>query len=155
MQYSALPTFPGQLLFQDGYFLKRPYFEQELLFQNSYFFTTYFFKRDAILQLRFLSTSVSNEVSSISAGYSKSLGILSCVYIIAQIRVIDRVHVVSRLHKVLWNCYFLGKLLFQSFFFLRSLPFQCSYTLSPELHFQKILFFRTANFQQLTSFLQL
>ena len=52
-------------------------------------------------------------------GCSESLGVLSCVSIIAQSRVIDKVYLVSRLHKVLCNCYFLSKLLY----FLRTPTF--------------------------------
>ena len=37
-QYSALPTFPGELIFQSVYFFKRRYLLQQLPFQKSYFF---------------------------------------------------------------------------------------------------------------------
>ena len=53
-------------------------------------------------------------------GYSKSLGILSCVSIIAQNRIIGKVCLISRLYKILWNYNFLSKLLFYSLYFLRT-----------------------------------
>ena len=86
-------------------------------------------------------------MSLIPVSYSKSVGVLSFVSIIAQSCTIGKVYLISRLHNALWNCYFLSKLLFQSLYFLKFL----TYTLSQELLFQKIQFFRTANFQQLTS----
>ena len=76
---------------------------------------------------------------------SKSVGVVSCVSIIAQSCAIDKVYLISRLQNALWNCCFLSKLLFQSLYFLKVL----TYTLSQELLFQKMQFFRTANFQQL------
>ena len=45
---------------------------------------------------------------------------LTCVSIIAESRVIDKVYLISWSQKVLWNCYFLRKLLFQSLYFLRT-----------------------------------
>ena len=86
-------------------------------------------------------------MSSIPVSYSKSVGVRSCVSIIAQSCAIGKVYLISRLHSAPWNCYFLSKLLFQSLYFLKFL----TYTLSQELLFQRIQFFRTANFQQLTS----
>ena len=84
-------------------------------------------------------------MSLIPVPYSKSVGVLSCVSIIAQSCAIDKVYLISRLHNALWNCYFWSKLLFQSLYFLKVL----TYTLSQEVLFQRI--FRTANFQQVTS----
>ena len=55
-------------------------------------------------------------MSSIPVSYSKSVGVLSCVSIIAQSCAIDKVYLISRLQNALWNCYFLSKLLFQSLF---------------------------------------
>ena len=118
-QYSALPTFSGKLLSQSSYFFKRSYFSQQLPFQKSYFFTTYFFKRDTISQLRFLSTATHPIYQLII----KSVRVLSCVSIIADIRIIDKVYLISLLHKVLWNCSFLNKLVFQSLYFLRTPTF--------------------------------
>ena len=86
-------------------------------------------------------------MSSIPVSYSKSVGVLSCVSIIAQSCAIDKVYLISRLQNVLWNCYFLSKLLFQSVYFLKDL----TYTLSQEPLFQRMQFFRTSNFLQLTS----
>ena len=86
-------------------------------------------------------------MSSVPVSYSKSVGVLSCVSIIAHSCAIDKVYLISRLQNALWNCYFLSKLLFQSLHFLKVLT--C--TLSQELLFQGMQFFRTANFQQLTS----
>ena len=66
-QYSALPTFSGELPFQRGYLLKRRHLLQQLPFQKSYFFTTYFFRRvifhryNSFPQLNFpLNLSVGN-----------------------------------------------------------------------------------------------
>ena len=36
-----------------------------------------------------------------------------CVFIIAESRIIDRICLISWLHKVLWNCYFPIKLVFE------------------------------------------
>ena len=74
------------------------------------------------------------------------MGVLSCVSVIAQSCAIDKVYLI-RLRNALWNCYFWSKLLFQSLHFLKLL----TYTLSQELLFQRMQFFRTANFQQVTS----
>ena len=86
-------------------------------------------------------------MSSIPVSYSKNVGVLSCVSIIAQSCAIDKVYLISRLQNARWNCYFWSKQLFQSFYFLKVL----TYTHSQELLFQRMQFFRTANFQQLTS----
>ena len=85
-------------------------------------------------------------MSSIPVPYSKSNGVLSCVSIIAQSCAIDKVYLVSRLQNALWNCHFLSELLFLSLCFLNVL----TYNLSQELLFQRMQFFRTANFQQVT-----
>ena len=79
-------------------------------------------------------------MSSRPVSYSKSVGVLSCVSIISQSCAIDKVYLISRLQNAPWNCYFLSKLLFQPI-----------HTLSQELLFQRMQFFRTANFKQLTS----
>ena len=78
-------------------------------------------------------------MSSRPVSYSKSVGVLSCVSIISQSCAIDKVYLISRLQNAPWNCYFLSKLLFQPI-----------HTLSQELLFQRMQFFRTANFQQVT-----
>ena len=83
-------------------------------------------------------------MSSIPVLYSKSNGVLSCVSIITQSCAIDKVYLVSRLQNALWNCHFLSELLFLSLCFLNVL----TYNLSQELLFQKMQFFRTANFRQ-------
>ena len=75
------------------------------------------------------------------------MGILSCVSVIAPSCAIDKVYLIIRLQNALWNCYFLSKLLFQSLDLLKLL----TYILSQELLFKRMQFFRTANFQQLTS----
>ena len=85
MQLSALPTSPT---FHTSYFFRRATFLQHT-FSNCIFSRIY---------ASYLS--VSNCVSSIPGGYSKNLGVLSCISNIAQNRVIDRVYLISRLHKV-------------------------------------------------------
>ena len=45
------------------------------------------------------------------------MGALTCVSDIAQSQIIDRVHLNSRLCKVLQNCYFVMKLIFESLLF--------------------------------------
>ena len=65
-------------------------------------------------------------MSSVPVSYSKSVGVLSCVSIIAQSWTIDKVYLISRLQNVElepWNCYFLSKLLFQSLYFLKALTY--------------------------------
>ena len=86
-------------------------------------------------------------MSSIPVSYSKSVGVLSCVSIIAQSCAIDKVYLISSLQNAPWNCYFLSKLLFKSLYFLKFF----TYPLSQEPLFQTMQFFRTVNFQQLTS----
>ena len=81
----------------------------------------------------------------IPVSHSKSVEALSCVSVIAQ--TLDKVYLSSRLPNALWNCYFLSKLLFQSLYYLKVF----TYTLSQELLFQRMQFFRTAIFQQLIS----
>ena len=81
-------------------------------------------------------------MSSIPVSYSNSVGVLSCVSIIAQSWAIDKVCLISGLQNAPCNCYFLSKL-----YFLKVL----TYTLSQELLFQRMQFFITANFQQPTS----
>ena len=138
-QYPALPTFSGSRI--------------------AYFF--YIFRRATFSQLRFLYTATfpiyqlviksTRWLGTVKVG-SSFLGIYYC----SQSHVINKVYLIIWLHKVLWNCYFLMMLLFQSIYFLRSPNFSKQlYTLSQELLFQQMLFFRTANLQQLTSFSQL
>ena len=86
-------------------------------------------------------------MSSIPDPYSKSVGVLSCVSIIAQGLAVIKVDLINRLHNVLRNCYFFGTLLFKCLYFLKDL----TYSLSQELPFQRMQFSRTANFQQVNS----
>ena len=48
------------------------------------------------------------------------MGFFPCVYIIAESHIRDKIYLISWLHKVLWTCYFLIELLFQSIYFLRT-----------------------------------
>ena len=72
--------------------------------------------------------------------------VLFCISAIAQSRIIDKTYSISWLHKVLWNIYFLMKLLFEKATFseppLFKDPyfFQSSYTFLQELHLEQQTF---------------
>ena len=99
-------------------------------------------------------------MSSIPVSYSKSVGVLSCVSIIAQSWTIDKVYLISRLQNVElepWNCYFLSKLLFQSLYFLKALTYTLgvhrvmhySENLSIKYHDQNFWALNRTNYRQM------
>ena len=86
---------------------------------------------------------------------------LPCVSIIAESRIIDKIYLISWLHKVLWNCYFLIKLLseqatssepllFKEPFFFQSKLFRKSYYFSEDAVYWNSSFL-TANLEFLNS----
>ena len=82
-------------------------------------------------------------MSSIPVPYNKSVLVLSCVSIVGQGRAIDKVYSISRFSNVLWNCYFLSKLLSQSLYFLS--PYLYSFvraTFSKDVVFQNGWFWK-------------
>ena len=83
------------------------------------------------------------------------MGYLPCVSIIAESRIIDDIYLISWLNKILWNCYFLIKLLFQSHYFLRTLMFSKQLYISASATFSMMLFIGKSSFRLLTSFSQL
>ena len=107
--FARVVAFWKELTFHSSYFFRRATFSEhnfpeELLFHNILFQKRYYFTVKLLFHSYNSYSSVTNWVSSIPVGCSKSLRILSCVLIIAQSRVIEKVYLIGRLHKVLWNC---------------------------------------------------
>ena len=118
-------TFSGDLLFQSGYFFKRPVFPLAVTIPAELFFHNIISQKIYFSQLQFLSTATLSiyqlvKESSVTFLYSKSEVVLSYNFNIAQNRIIDKVYLVFWLQKMQWNSYLLRKLIFQSLYFLRT-----------------------------------
>ena len=127
-------AFLERLLFQKTIPLIAATFSEELLFYNTLFQKNYYFTATLLFTAALLIYSLVIKWT-----------VLSCASIIAQNCIIDGYRKLVGQTKycgttTLWWNYFLTELLFQNLF---------------ELLFQKMLFFRTANFRLLTLFSQL
>ena len=92
-------TFSGDLLFQSGYFFKRPVFSLAVTIPAELFFHNIISQKSYFSQLQLLSTATLSiyqlvKESSVTFLYSKSEVVLSYNFNIAQNRIIDKVYLV-------------------------------------------------------------
>ena len=125
---------PHCLLFLNSYFFRVATFLKKLALNSKYFFRRLPF-HNMLFQKRY---------------YTKVWEFFLVHLLLLKSRITNKVYLISGLHKVLWNYYFLSKPLFKGPYLLNA-----AMLFRKQLPFQNMQFFRTASFQQLTSFSQL
>ena len=99
-------------------------------------YSSYLFRRATFLQHTFSEELLFHSYASSSQ--------LHFLFIVAESRIIDKIYLITWLHKVLWNCYFLMKLVFEQATFSEPLLFKDPYFFKAVIIFRKSYFFRNA-----------